>query len=56
VQRFRIEPRYDKLMLLWLRALADEGLLEAAGDSFSSPAPLPEPTSRPCGKAPATRS
>ncbi len=43
LQRFGIEPRYGRLMLLWLRALADEGLLVAAGDSFSSPEPLAEP-------------
>jgi amino acid adenylation domain-containing protein len=43
VQRFRIEPRYNKLMVLWLRALADEGLLVARDDGFVSVEPLAEP-------------
>jgi amino acid adenylation domain-containing protein len=43
MQRFRIEPRYGKLMHLWLRSLADEGWLAAREDGFVSPEPLPEP-------------
>ncbi|HTQ80156.1 MAG TPA: methyltransferase, partial [Thermoanaerobaculia bacterium] len=43
LQRFRIEPRYKKLMHLWLGSLAGEGYLKEEEGRFSSPEPLPEP-------------
>ncbi|HYX24397.1 MAG TPA: amino acid adenylation domain-containing protein, partial [Thermoanaerobaculia bacterium] len=43
VARCRIEPRYARLIGLWLGSLAAAGLLVAQEDRFTSAAPLPEP-------------
>jgi amino acid adenylation domain-containing protein len=43
VERFQVAPQYVTLMRLWLEALAEQGLLAAGEDGFTSPAPLPTP-------------
>jgi amino acid adenylation domain-containing protein len=43
VERFGLDPQYGPLMVLWLQALAGQGLLVEREDAFVSPAPLPAP-------------
>jgi SAM-dependent methyltransferase len=43
IARFRILPKYDKVLRRWLSALTEEGLLEHRGEAWAALQPIPTP-------------